>query len=313
MGKGKALLLHLLAVVAGWGMVAGLRPVVGAWAENRRDAEENPLPGKSGARVLTADEVAAGRELLLGIEAEQRLHPNPFFPPSPELPIEELIDKELRRRGIDPAAPAPTLADEVGSGEEAVEAREYHQVLAQFLDSYLNGEHGPDLAHGFRHGRVDASAIYDLLAAHLPGAAADHTLRRALYRELAPLDPVRAEALLAPMTEAEAMQVKYRVIEQPSSPLTPDATFALLTSVSAPTDFHGRVRRVLAWGTVTESFLPEFGSDYLDWLEQLPAGVDRDFAALAVAQRLPNDDLASHQRLRVLITGSYPLEGPPPR
>jgi hypothetical protein len=73
------------------------------------------------------------------------------------------------------------------------------------------------------------------------------------------------------------------------------------------------VRRVLAWATVTESFLPEFGSDYLDWLEQLPAGVDRDFAGFAVAQRLPNDDLASHQRLRVLITGSYPLEGPPPR
>jgi hypothetical protein len=313
MGKGKALLLHLLAVVAGWGMVAGLRPVVGSWAENRRDAEETPAPAKSGTRTRTAGEVAAGRELLLGIEAQQRLHPQPFIPPSPEVPIEELIDKELRRRGIDPAAPAPTLADGGGSGEDAVAAAEYHQVLAHFLDLHLNGEHGPDLAHAFRQGRMDALAIYDLLAAHLPGVAADHTLRCALYRELAPRDPVRAEALLAPMTEAEAMQVKYQVIEQPSSPLTPDATFALLASVSAPTDFHSRVRRVLAWATVTESFLPEFGSDYLDWLEQLPAGVDRDFAGFAVAQRLPNDDLASHQRLRVLITGSYPLEGPPPR
>jgi hypothetical protein len=306
------ILVHLAVVIAGWGAGAGLRSFGVAGDEGGRVDLEDPAPAKTGVRTRTPAEVAAGREVLQRILGTMRSSPAQETP-SPELSIEELVEKELRRRGIDPAAPAPKLVDGGGSGEEAVEARDYHQVLAHFLARYLNGEHGPDLAHGFRHGRLDALAIYDSLATHLPGAAADQTLRRALYRQLASLDPVGADALLEPMSEAEITRVKYEVIEHPSSPLTPAIAFSLLSSVPTPDDFYGRLRRVMAWNDVTENFLPQFGSDYLHWLEQLPAGVDRDFAALAVAERLPNDDLASHQRLRVLITGSYPLEGPPPR
>lgn len=320
MGKGIVLLLHLLAVVAGWGMVAGLRPVLSGWAENGRASVENPLPGKSGARVLTADEVAAGRELLLGIEADQRLHPNPFFHRSPELPIEELIDREFRRRGIDPAAPAPTLAEEGESGEEAVEAREYHQVLAQFLDHHLNGEHGPDLAYGFRHGRVDAVAIYDSLATHLPGAAADHTLRRALYRQLAPLDPVRAEALLAPMTEAEATGLKLEIIQPPPilfaparAVLSPDRAFKLLSSIAPPADESEALQRELARIRVTDEFLEAYGSDYLHWVEALPAGPGRDQASAGLLACLKDEDPASYRRIRLLVTDPRILKEFPAR
>ena len=309
MGKGIVLLLHLLAVVAGWGMVAGLRPVLAGWTENGWAALENPLPGKSGARVLTADEVAAGRTLLEDTEAKRLNYAYGQDAPGPELSIEELIDREFRRRGIDPAAPAPKSGDEDGSGKEAVEAREYHQVLAQFLDKHLNGEHGPDLAYGFLHGRVDAVAIYDSLATRLPGAAVDHTLRRALYRQLAPLGPVRAEALLEPLSEAEATALKHELIRPPRmlfaparADLAPDNAYELLSSMPAPAGDSERLQRELSWIRVTEDSLETYGSDYLHWVEALPAGPGRDQASAGLLACLKDEDPASYRRIRLLVT-----------
>ncbi len=306
---GKKLLLHLLAVAAGWGMVAAVRPVVVAGWEHRQVAVENPAPGKTGIRTGNPAEEATGRELLQRFEVERLSYQHTLDTPGPELLIEELIDKELRRRGIDPAAPAPKLADQGGSGEEANDVEEYHQVLAQFLGSYLNGEHGPDLAHGFRHGRVDAVALYDSLANHLPGAAADDTLRRALYRQLAHLDPVRAAALVDPMPEAEATALKHEIIRPPRSLFTParavlapDKAYQLLSSIAAPAEDSEVLQRELSWIRVTDDFLETYGSDYLHWVEGLPAGAGRDQASAGLLRCLQDKDPASYRRIRRLVT-----------
>lgn len=311
MGKGKALLLHFLAVVAGWGIVAGLRPVVATARENGPATVETRAPAKSSMRTGAPAEVAAGTELLQRIRAA-RLNP----PDRADLSIEELIDKDLRPRGIDPATPAPKLADEGGSEEEAVEAGEYHQVLAHFLARYLNGEHGPDLAHGFRHGRLDALAIYESLATHLPGAAADHTLRRVLYRQLAPLDPVSADGLLESLSGDEATREKYEAIKNPSSPfttITPDAAFELLVSIPEAEGLSRPDSGQNIWMELTYHFLEEYGSDYLPWLEQLPAVSGRDWAAIALLSYEENFDLPTYRRIRALVRDAGMLEDLPPR
>jgi len=306
------ILVHLAVVIAGWGAGAGLRSFGVAGDEGGRVDLEDPAPAKTGVRTRTPAEVAAGREVLQRILGTMRSSPAQETP-SPELSIEELVEKELRRRGLDPAAPAPKLVDGGGSGEEAVEARDYHQVLAHFLARYLNGEHGPDLAHGFRHGRLDALAIYDSLATHLPGAAADQTLRRALYRQLASLDPVGADALLELMSEDEAAQWKRDLFASRSSSFTPDTAFTLLSSTPPSGDSAGIEMRAAAWNVATREFLERYRSDYLPWVEQYPAGSVREEAAAALLRHLEKDDLPGYRRIRALVTDPQTLASFPPR
>lgn len=306
------ILVHLAVVIAGWGAGAGLRSFGVAGDEGGRVDLEDPAPAKTGVRTRTPAEVAAGREVLQRILGTMRSSPAQETP-SPELSIEELVEKELRRRGIDPAAPAPKLGDGGGSGEEAVEARDYHQVLAHFLARYLNGEHGPDLAHGFRHGRLDALVIYDSLATHLPGAAADQTLRRALYRQLGPLDPAGADALLELMSEDEAAQWKRDLFASRSSSFTPDTAFTLLSSTPPSGDSAGIEMRAAAWNVATREFLERYRSDYLPWVEQYPAGSVQEEAAAALLRHLEKDDLPGYRRIRALVTDPQTLASFPPR
>jgi hypothetical protein len=190
---------------------------------------------------------------------------------------------------------------------------EYHMILERILRDYLEGERGPDLTHAFRNGRLEAGALYDSLAAHLPGAAGDHTLRRVLFDNLAPLDPVRAAALLAPLSEEEAAQKKGSLVVARTSVFTPDTAYALLSSIPASGD-SARWEREYAWSQVTSGFLERYGSDYLPWVEQLPAGRDREEAAAgALLSYLKKGDLSGYRRIRALVTDPRILSLFPPR
>jgi hypothetical protein len=309
---GKALLLHLLAIAAGWGIVTVLGPVVSDGGIDGQVAGESRASAKTTARTLTPADVAAGQKLLQRVTAalpkeaiEADLGPMRSF--------EELIDESRRLAGFDPAAPAPPWYDESRSPEDDAAAREYQVLLSQLLGARLNGEHGPDLAHAFRHGRVDAPALYESLARHLPGAAKNEALRIALYRHLAPLDPARASALLHALSEDAATDLKFETASHPQSPLTPDTTFALLSSIPPPTEDSGMFRRQSAWDRVSLGFQETYGSDFMHWVEQLPAGADRDCAAVALMVDFRESDLSGYRRMRALVTDTRRLDAFPPR
>jgi len=310
---GKALPLHLLAVAAGWGIVAMLAPVVpGAWIGGQQAPVESRAPAKSSIRTLSPADTAAGQKLLQRVTAalardaiEAGLGPMRSF--------EELIDESRRLAGFDPAAPAPLGYDESRTPEGDASAREYHVLLSGLLEARLNGEHGPDLAYAFRHGRVDAPALYESLALQLPGAATNEALRIALYRHLAPLDPARAASLLDALSGDAATDLKFETASLPQSPLTPDTTFALLSSIPQPTEVSGVFRRQSAWDRATHGFQESSGSDFLHWVEQLPAGADRDCAAVALMVDFRESDLPGYRRMRALVTDARRLDAFPPR
>jgi hypothetical protein len=321
MGKGKVLLLHLLAVVAGWGMVAGLRPVVGSWEPGGKASAESRAPSKTG-RIRSTAEIAAGQKLLQSFTAaRQGGHRGGFDATSgPKPALRDLVDEYRKDSGFDPAVPAPSW-DIEGQSEEDRSATikerskiiKYYLNLHRLLGTYFEGEHGPDPTHAFLLGRLDAGAIYDSLAAHLPGAAADHTLRRALYDRLAPLDPVRAAALLTPLSEDEAAQWKRDLFASRSTSFAPETAFALLSSTPPSGDPVEGEMRVAAWNLATREFLERYSSDYLPWVEQYPAGPDREEAAAALLRRLEKDDLPGYRRIRALVTDPQTLASFPPR
>jgi hypothetical protein len=315
MGKGKAVLLHLLAVAAGWGIVAALRPVVGSWQSGGGEvAAESRAPSKTG-RVRSTAEIAAGEKLLQSFTAASKADP-PGGSDAVQghgLSLRDLVFRVARESGFDPAAPAPSK-DGIGESEEERHAfASYHMMLRGLLRYCLEGEVGPDLAHAYRVGRLEAGALYDSLAAHLPGAAADQTLRRALYFQLAPLDPVRAADLLAPLSEDEAAEMKCNLVVGGKRAVTPDTAFALLSSIPATGNAAGIERRESAWSLATREFLRRYGSDYLPWVEELPAGPDREEAAAALLGRLEEDDLPGYRRIRALVTDPRKLAFFPPR
>ena len=313
MGKAKAVLLHLLALAAGWGIVAALRPVVGSWQSGGGEAAaESRAPAKTG-RIRSTAEIAAGQQLLQRFTADrQGDHPG-GSDPGPELSLRDLVDAFKKESDFDSAAPAPSPDTGGQSEEERRASMKYHINLPRLLETYLEGEHGPDPTHAFLLGRLEAGAIYDSLAAHLPGAAADHTLRRALYGQLAPLDPVRAAALLAPLSEDEAAQWKRDLFARRSSSFTPDTAFALLSSTPPGGDPAGIEMRAAALNVATRDFFDRYGSDYLPWVEQLPAGPDREEVAAALLRHLEKDDLPGYRRIRALVTDPAKLASFPPR
>lgn len=312
MGKSKAVLLHLLAVAAGWGIVAALRPVVGSWLSGGGDAAaESRAPSKTG-RIRSTAEIAAGQKILQRF-TDSRLKYPPHSPPGPELSFEELLDKARRGAGFDPAAKAPSRDGWNRSKEETNAAEEYYHHLDGLLSAHLNGEHGPDLAHAFRHGRLDAGTLHDSLAVHLPGPAADGTLRRALYRELAPHDPARAAALLQPLPADVATDTKYESLGYSPSALSPDTAFAVLSSIPPPSNIYEMQPHQASWESVTEIFHRKYGSDYHVWLEQLPAGTARDEAAVALLSHLQEHDLPGYRRIRALVADPRKVTFFPPR
>lgn len=314
MGKGKAVLLHLLAVAAGWGIVAALRPVVGSWQSGGEAAAESRAPSKTG-RIRSTAEIAAGQKLLERItEARQGDQPGGSgSDPGPELSLRDLVEAFKKESGFDPAAPAPCPDTGGQSEEERRASMKYHINLARLLETYLHGEHGPDLAHAFRVGRLEAGALYDTLATHLPRAAVDHTLRLALYDQLAVLDPVRAAALLAPLSEDEASEMKWHLFAGSTSAFTPDTAFALLSSIPATGNAVPIELRESAWNVATREFLDKYRSDYLHWVEQLPAGPDREAAAVALLSHLEKGDMSGYRRIRALVTDPRKLAPYPHR
>lgn len=314
MGKGKAVLFHLLAVAAGWGMVAALRPVVGSWQAGREVAAESRAPSKTG-RVRSTAEIAAGQQLLQRFtDARQGDHPGGSdVAPDPELSLRDLVDTFVKESGFDPAARAPSSDDEGRSAEERIFGVKHNRDLFRLLGTYLEGEHGPDPTHAFLLGRLEAGTLYESLATHLPGAAADDTLRRALYNQLAPLDPVRAAALLEPLSDNEADQWKRDLFASRSSSFTPDTAFALISSTPAGGDPVGVEMRAAAWNVATREFLDRYRSDYLPWVEQLPAGPGRDEAAIALLRPLEENDLPGYRRIRALVSDPRTLASFPPR
>lgn len=308
----KALLLHLLAVATGWGIVAALAPVVPAGWIGGQIAAESRAPAKSGVRTLTPADTAAGKELLERVTAalpKEAIEANL----GPTLSPEEFFEKARQVFGFDPAAPAPPWHDQSRTPEQEAATREYQDLLVKVLGGYWNGSYGPDLAHAFRHGRVDALALYESVARHLPGPAANDSLRIAAFHDLALLDSVRAATLLQPLSDSAAVAVKYEVLRKNPSAFTPDTAFALLSSIPPPADDSAAALRRDAWLTIAEKFHWAYGSDYLRWLEQLPAGVDRDCAAVALMAHLLEKDLPGYPRIRALVTDSRMLHDDPPR
>jgi hypothetical protein len=299
MGKGKAVLLHLLAMAAGWGIVAAIRPAASEQPANG----EGTAPTKRISQVSVPDR-PAGERILKRLSAGDSL-PEVSYDDSA---LAERYAEALQDIGIDPATFSASY-----QGFEPTRKDLCYSILQSILAGSLNWHDGRDLRHAFRHGRMEAMEIHDLFAAELPLLAGTDLIRLSLYDQISDLDPARAAVLLDALPEERATGAKYWAARSYMTGFTPESFLALVRSLPQPEGDKADAGRKNAWRKRTAMFLESYGGEYFKWVEQLPSGADRDAAAAALLGYLDPADPALVNRVRSLIKDPELREDPTSR
>jgi hypothetical protein len=64
----------------------------------------------------------------------------------------------------------------------------------------------------------------------------------------------------------------------------------ILAQIPFNSEYGSREERAQMWTRMTGRAVENFGENYPDWVRRLPAGVDRELALTALADRLAKDD-----------------------
>lgn len=290
-------LLHLACGLAGWGVVTGLRPLVTA-PSHSLEAVEAVTPAKTNRQRLNA---AGGQRVL------ERLSRG--MPP-------EVFGGYYQTLNGDSL---PLSAFSHFSAVEIEILRE--ETIIRSVDQHLRSFDGTDLEYAFRHGRINAQQIHDLLAGRMPGDAEKPVFRSAIYKRLAVLDPVAAEVLLTPYSVEDATDLKHDAISSflwsnPSNRLTKspaEGLLSLVRSISRSDNpaINGQLQN--SWELAVQFYHDRYGSDFLEWVEQLPSGSARDQATASLLRRMDYADADEFNRLRGLIQDPTIREGFAPR
>lgn len=281
----KAITLHLALVAAGWGFVTALSPLLPS--QSRTAAGTAPTAPTKTNRPRP--DVAGGQRLLERTRREV-LPPTPTEPsPNSGLSLDEKTDYLI-------AQAHPNGVPQISA--EVHERFRRKAILGQ-ISGIVHGNDGPDYSYAFRHGRMDAQQILELIATRLPEHATDPYFPVMLYHCLVRQDPRRAEPLLTglpdrerarqhdsllsgsePMLSATAPRTDIFLgnYDQEISAPDPDFAFALLASVPWEGERYRRFDRQWVWGTCAHDFARTYRDDYFAWLESLPPGRERDLA-----------------------------------
>ena len=292
----KAVILHLSMVVAGWGTVTVVGPLVRAMLDTE-EHEAFVAPTKTN-RVRI--DPFGGQRLLERLRKE--VAPEPVGPPgSLDERVKQLVAEAYTNDG------QPITAEDL--------ERHRKRAIVEQMARIVHGRNGPDYSYAFRHGRMEAQEILELLADRMPEHTADPYFPVMLYHCLVREDPERAEPLLAGLSDRErarqhdsllggsqpvfsATVPRAEVVTQSDGPTfyvespipAPDPEFAmaLLAAIPWEREHFRRFDHRWVWNACARQVGSHYYGDYMAWLEALPPGEDRDMAiARALANRPP--------------------------
>lgn len=194
---------------------------------------------------------------------------------NPDIPIEERL---ARQPGEDEAARLSALA-------------------SRDVKSALN--EGRDWRHAFLHGEASAAEVLQAVAEALPewNARSAAELRNQLYVELVEEDPARAMELLADLSPAERAEVAIQGPLQGFRDVDPQRFLATLELI--PSDTPGLWNsRLEAWQTRAVENQQRYSDDYVQWVRDLPPGLDREMGLFSLAKAVAEKQPALAEELR---------------
>jgi hypothetical protein len=161
---------------------------------------------------------------------------------------------------------------------------------------------GRDWPYEFRHGNVDANEVLAALSKELSetNSKAPDALRMAVFQSLVEEDSARAVALLDGLPPSERAGIVLDAAKNQFFKVHPGEFLAALQQIPADDPKYWDAR-LDAWVRHGPENYQRLDEGYVDWVVDLPEGVDRDMAlySLALASAKKNPSLAASLRSQV--------------
>lgn len=202
-------------------------------------------------------------------------------------------DNEFARQGLarDPSVPLELRLQSGGNID---------QVMRSDVDRIMTEER--DWAYAFRHGEASAQEVLDAIRAGTPEIAEKQpeALRSWIFRELAEENPAEAMALLKDMPEEERDPMVLYHSRTHFNDVEPSKFLEMMQQIPSdtPEQWEGRLD---AWNRRGFTNHERLQDGYVEWVQALPPGLDREMGlySLARAVQLTDRQLAAQIRSQV--------------
>jgi hypothetical protein len=167
---------------------------------------------------------------------------------------------------------------------------------------------GRDWRYEFRTG---VSSLEDVLTAVREGLPqvppeGESALLVSLYRQLSEENPTKALPLLDSLPEEKRREVLFSNTWEAYGGNNPDDYVRFLNSLPEPVTEKEKAERIKGWDWKARPNLARYGDDYVDWVIQLPPGLDRDRAMNSLVWATREQDPAKARELEARLYPKKP-------
>jgi len=243
------------------------------------------------------------------------------------LPAMEWVMDLIQREQLDPALAAKlrsALGNEVLNKpamevDARVEARRAtkgneNKDRQSIINEIVGGDvkqlllNGRDWRYEFRTG---VSSLDDVLTAVREGLPqvppeGESALLVSLYRQLSEENPAKALPLLDSLPEEKRREVLFSNTWEAYGGNNPDDYVRFLNSLPEPVTEKEKAERIKGWDWKARLHLARYGDDYVDWVIQLPPGLDRDRAMNSLVWATREQDPAKARELEARLYPKKP-------
>ena len=169
---------------------------------------------------------------------------------------------------------------------------------------------GRDWRYAFRSGALTAEEVYQGLAQQLPELASKspEALRNQLYKELAEDNGTAALKLLDGVPADQKWETAMKSPRFMFNDVDPQVFYDYLQQIPAEPSEEVWTMRLGAWADRSRRNHERLGNDYVQWVEALPQGVDREMAFYNLLKTTGKGDTELNTRLRSEIKDPRLLE-----
>ncbi|WAC21355.1 hypothetical protein OVA24_08145 [Luteolibacter sp. SL250] len=148
-----------------------------------------------------------------------------------------------------------------------------------------------DWRFAFRNGKVTFEEVYEAVVADLPGLAqaSPDAIRLQVFKELAEENGPAAMQALAHTPEPDKWQVALKPTQWMFYNVDPQKFYDYLQAIphNDPTLHQARFE---SWVWHSASNISLYSRDYVEWVKNMPEGIDREMAAIGILRSVtPND------------------------
>lgn len=175
---------------------------------------------------------------------------------------------------------------------------------------------GRDWRYAFRHGTATAEQIYQEMAKSLPELAgkSPESLKLQLFKELSEFGGAKAIKLLDGVPEEKKWELVMKAPQWQFLDANPQDFYDFIRTIPPDTGGKNWQTRLSAWESKSRKNSERLGPRYVEWVRNLPEGIDREMASYVLLKQTRGSDPELAETLRSRIKDpelNRRLEGQP--